>query len=79
MHKLFLVAFLITMTFDFSDLAIGAPTRCSEAYASCMRFCTTKADMTGRCSAFCPAEFESCKATGNWYGRRRQWTGLKRN
>jgi hypothetical protein len=79
MHKLFRVAFLIAMTIGFLDPAISAPTNCSEVYASRMRFCATKVDKTYKCRGFCPAELESCKATGNWYGLRRQWTGLKRN
>jgi hypothetical protein len=78
MYGLILIAVLIAMTICFAGSAVGASS-CSEAYASCMRFCDTKSGMPNRCRAFCPAEFESCKTTGIWNGKFRQGTDLRRD
>jgi hypothetical protein len=83
MHKSILLASLImiTMTFVFFNPAMSAPpSSCSEVYARCVHNCETRpSGKPFKCRGFCPAELESCKATGNWYGLGRQWTGFERN
>jgi hypothetical protein len=81
MRPFLLVPFLIMTTISFPISAIGAPpTSCSEAYSRCTHTCETRpSGKIYKCRGFCPAELESCKATGNWYGLSRQWTGLRRD
>jgi len=78
MYNYLLVAFLIATTISFSNSAVGAPSSCREAYAGCMQRCNSPQGMRN-CHQYCPAELESCKATGNWNSKFGSWTGLRRD
>jgi len=79
MHKFNLAAVLLVATVGASDLARAEPNSCSGMYAECVTYCHNAVSRQDRCMPFCSSELESCKKTGNWYGRNRQRTGLTRN